>query len=102
MAARQADADCIVSIGGGSAIDSGKGIVLIHTVGADYRSYSPELRRGSPLPELAHGSYRHSDDDGLGERGCADLRAARSRRWPRKCIFRDTRLIPSVAILDPR
>src|SRR5882757_3401948 len=40
QAASTADADCVVSVGGGSAIDSGKGIALIDTVGLDYRPFA--------------------------------------------------------------
>jgi alcohol dehydrogenase class IV len=100
QAARQADADCIVSIGGGSAIDSGKGIVLIDTVGADYRSYSlaPE-RKLLPEPRMDHIAIPTTTGSGS---EVAPTCGLRDPLLAKKVIFRDTRLIPSVAILDPQ
>ena len=95
--------DVLVSIGGGSAIDSGKGISLIHTVGADYPSYAlnasaPE-RRAFPELDLAHIAIPTTTGSGSEVAPTCGLRdpAAGHKR-----IFRDDRLIPSIAILDPK
>ncbi len=100
QAARSANADCIVSLGGGSAIDSGKGIALIDTVGLDYRSFalSPSGKRISKL-RMAHIAIPTTTGSGSEVAPTCGLRDPQSAR---KVVFRDTRLIPSVAILDPQ
>jgi alcohol dehydrogenase class IV len=99
-AAGSADADCIVSLGGGSAIDSGKGIALIDTVGLDYRSFalSPNGKR-IPQLRMAHIAIPTTTGSGSEVAPTCGLRDPQSAR---KVVFRDTRLIPSVAILDPQ
>ena len=103
-AARAAGADVVVSLGGGSAIDSGKGVSLIHTVGADYRSYA--LKPGSaaaerkPVPELKLAHIAIPTTTGSGSE-VAPTCGLRDPAVGHKVIFRDDRLIPSIAVLDP-
>lgn len=105
--ARELRVDLLVSIGGGSAIDSGKGICLIHRVGENYRSYALGSRSPSgadraptmPQPYLAHIAIPTTTGSGSEITPTCGLRdPARGQ----KTIFRNECLIPDVAILDPQ
>ena len=100
QAARSVGADCIVSLGGGSAINSGKGIALIDTVGLDYRSFalSPNGKR-IPKLRMAHIAIPTTTGSGSEVAPTCGLRDPQSAR---KVVFRNSCLIPSVAILDPQ
>ena len=93
LAAREADADCIVSLGGGSAIDSGKGIALIDTVGSDYRSYAL-APNGKTMPELRMAHVALPTTTGSGSE-IAPTCGLRDPQAGTEVVFRDTRLIPS-------
>lgn len=97
QAARAAGADCVVSLGGGSAIDSGKGISLIDTVGADYRAYAINGKKAPPL-RMAHIAIPTTTGSGS---ELAPTVGLRDPQIGKKVVFRDARLIPSVAVLDP-
>ncbi len=104
-AARQAGADCIVSVGGGSAIDSGKGVSLIDTLGSDWRDCSlngeaaqRDARRPIPALRLAHIAIPTTTGSGS---EVAPTCGLRDPALGRKLIFRDSRLIPGIALLDP-
>lgn len=101
--ARKLGADLIVSIGGGSAIDSGKGISLIHRIGQNYLGYG--LQSGSraapavPAMDLAHIAIPTTTGSG------SEVTPTCGFRDPavgHKRIFRHAHLIPDVAILDPQ
>ena len=97
--ARGINADCIVSVGGGSAIDSGKGIALIDTVGPDYRSYSlAAAKRQVPELRMAHIAIPTTTGSGSEVVPTCGLRDAEAAK---KVIFRSTSLIPAIALLDP-
>jgi alcohol dehydrogenase class IV len=104
--ARQTQADLVVSLGGGSAIDSGKGICLIHHVGQDYLSYAlkPEAKAGTdPAQLLSRLSLAHIAIPTTAGSG-SEISPTCGLRDPaigHKRIFRNERLIPDVAILDP-
>jgi alcohol dehydrogenase class IV len=100
--ARSVDADAVISIGGGSAIDSGKGICLIHGVGQDYAAYA--MKPGQPakaLPELALAHIAVPTTTGSGSE-VAPTCGLRDPALGHKRIFRDRRLIPAIALLDPQ
>jgi alcohol dehydrogenase class IV len=103
-AARSLRADVVISIGGGSAIDSGKGISLIHTVGPEYLSYAlqpgstPGKARAMPELELAHIAIPTTTGSGS---EVAPTCGLRDPSVGHKRIFWNERLIPSIAILDP-
>jgi alcohol dehydrogenase class IV len=104
--AHETKADLVISIGGGSAIDSGKGICLIHHVGRDYLAYAlkPGVKAGTdaaPLPpqlKLAHIAVPTTAGSGSEVSPTCGLR---DPALGHKRIFRNERLIPDVAILDP-
>ena len=97
-------ADVLVSVGGGSAIDSGKGTCLIATVGRDYEAYALKpggarsLADNVPPLSLAHIAIPTTAGSGSEVAPTCGLRdpAAGHKR-----IFRNERLIPDIAILDP-
>jgi alcohol dehydrogenase class IV len=104
--ARDVGADLVVSVGGGSAIDSGKGICLIHSVGQDYLSYA--FKSGSKagtnaaqcMPELHLAHIAIPTTTGSGSE-VSPTCGLRDPALGHKRIFRNDRLIPDVAILDP-
>lgn len=103
--ARRLDADTLVSVGGGSAIDSGKGISLIDTAGPSWRDCALNgeaaqrgQRRSVPPRRLFHIAVPTTTGSGSEVAPTCGLRdPARGT----KLIFRDSRLIPDVALLDP-
>jgi alcohol dehydrogenase class IV len=97
--AREAAADLVVSVGGGSAIDSGKGICLIHRVGKEYASYALP-GSAAPMPELKLAHIAIPTTTGSGSEVTPTC-GLRDPAMGHKRIFRDERLIPDVAILDP-
>ena len=102
--ARSLNADILISIGGGSAIDSGKGISFIPAIGRDYPAYAlvpgaaPSERRPMPDLSLAHIAIPTTTGSGSEVAPTCGLRdpAAGHKR-----LFRDDKLIPSIAVLDP-
>lgn len=104
-AARQDNADCVVSIGGGSAIDSGKALALIDAAGADWRDCSLNgeaaqsgARKPVPAPRLAHIAVPTTTGSGS---EVAPTFGLRDPALGRKLIFRDSGMIPTIALLDP-
>jgi alcohol dehydrogenase class IV len=101
--ARTLEADVVVSLGGGSAIDSAKGACLLERVGLDYGQYAlePGRPRGAqsmPPLRLAHIAIPTTTGSGSEVTPtCGLLDPALGH----KRIFRSERLIPDLAILDP-
>ena len=102
---RRLDADTIVSIGGGSAIDSAKGIGLIDAAGAAWKecalnSEAARLgrRRAVPRRRLAHIAVPTTTGSGS---EVAPTCGLRDPQRGTKLIFRDSHLIPDIALLDP-
>src|SRR2546426_860400 len=104
VAARER-ADALVSVGGGSAIDTAKCIALMLAGGGDWQPYSiryaelrSEQRRSLPpdtIPHVAVPTTAGSASEVMPGAGCLD---AANRR---KLIFSDRALTPKAAILDP-
>ena len=103
-AARAAGADTIVSVGGGSAIDAGKGVVLFSATGGDFAPYAIDwASKGMARKAMARASIRHvavpttagSASDVLPTAGIRDP------ELPRKMLFWDEALVCDATILDP-
>ncbi len=103
--ARTLDADVIVSVGGGSAIDAGKGVVLFSATGGDFAPYAIDYAaKGMARQPLGAPSIRHiavpttagSASDVMPTAGIRDP------KLPRKMLFWDQRLVPDATILDPQ
>jgi alcohol dehydrogenase class IV len=90
-------ADCIVSVGGGSAIDTAKGIAILLKEGGklqDYAGFQMLTRPQTPhvvIPTTA----------GTGSE-VTYVAVIKDHEKGRKLIFGDYHIIPNVAILDPK
>jgi alcohol dehydrogenase class IV len=104
MATRER-ADVLISVGGGSAIDTAKCIALMLASGGDWQPYSirydalgTEERRSLPpdtIPHIAVPTTTGSASEVMPGVGCLDL------VHRRKLIFFDRHLTPKAAVLDP-
>lgn len=101
---RQHDADTIISVGGGSAIDAGKGVALYLATGGEFAPYAIDwASKGMDRKPLAHMPIRHlcvpttagSASDVMPTAGIRDP------QLPRKMLFWDERLVPDATVLDP-
>lgn len=97
-------ADTVVSVGGGSAIDCGKGIALLFATGGVFEPYVIDYgRKGMqrapmPAPGLAHiavPTTAGSASDVMPTAGIRDTKAGR------KMLFWDERMVPDATVLDP-
>lgn len=102
---REHDADTIVSVGGGSAIDAGKGVALYLATGGDFAPYAIDwATKGMDRKPIAQVPIRHicvpttagSASDVLPTAGIRDP------KLPKKMLFWDERLVPDATILDPQ
>jgi len=90
-------ADCLVSVGGGSAIDTAKGIAIILKEGGelqDYVGFQVLTRPQTPhivIPTTA----------GTGSE-VTYLAVIKDHQEGRKLLFGDYNILPNVAILDPK
>jgi alcohol dehydrogenase class IV len=93
---RQAGVDAIVSIGGGSVIDTAKAIAIcIGAGGKAVDHVGVQMMRGTPLPHVV---LPTTAGTGSEVTNCAVIRHAELNR---KVYFLDDRLTPASAILDP-
>lgn len=98
-------ADAIVSVGGGSAIDLAKGVVIRSAVGDDLKPYQIEFgdtgsmeRRRLPAAEIAHIAVPTTAGSGSDVLPTA---AIRDLERGRKLLFWDDRLVPDAVVMDP-
>ena len=98
-------ADCVVSVGGGSAIDAGKGVVLLAATGGQFAPYMIDygakgsMERApippSPIRHIAVPTTAGSASDVMPTAGIRDPGAGR------KMLFWDERIVPEASVLDP-
>jgi alcohol dehydrogenase class IV len=94
--ARHAGADCLVSLGGGSAIDTAKGMAVVLTEGGsliDHQGFQNLTRRQTP-----HVAVPTTHGTGSEVTRYAVIKDHEERH---KLLFGDFHLIPDVAVLDP-
>lgn len=98
------NADAIVSVGGGSAIDAGKGVALLLATGGDFAPYaidwgSKGMARAAlgmvPIRHIAVPTTAGSASDVMPTAGIRDPKQLK------KMLFWDDRLVPDATILDP-
>lgn len=94
---RDLKADCLVSVGGGSAIDTAKGMAILLKEGGrlqDYAGFQVLSRSQTPhivIPTTA----------GTGSE-VTYIAVIKDHEENRKLLFGDYHILPNVAILDPR
>jgi alcohol dehydrogenase len=94
--ARERGADCIVSVGGGSAMDTAKGIAIVLKEGGslrDYEGFQVLRRRATPhvaIPTTA----------GTGSE-VTYVAVIKDHEAHQKLLFGDYNIIPDTALLDP-
>lgn len=104
--ARALGADVLVSVGGGSAIDAGKGTALLHATGTTLEPYAIRYTPGgamerramtvATIPHIAVPTTTGSASEVLPTAGIRDPK----RR--EKMLFWDAALVPRAVILDPQ
>ncbi len=94
--ARECQADAIVSIGGGSSIDTAKGIAIVHTLGGSLRDHQgfQGLTRAT-TPHIAIPTTAGTGSEVTKHAVIRDEDAGQ------KLLFGDFNIYPRVAILDP-
>ncbi len=94
---KEVGADCLVSVGGGSAIDTAKGMAILLKEGGrlqDYAGFQVLARPQTPhivIPTTA----------GTGSE-VTYIAVIKDHEVGRKLLFGDYNILPNVAILDPR
>jgi len=104
-AIRAAGADCVVTVGGGSAIDAGKGIVLLSAADGPLEPYAIDYGKTGSMARqrLARGGIGHvavpttagSASDVMPTAGIKD------KNRPKKLLFWDEKLVPDATVMDP-
>lgn len=99
------DADCAISVGGGSTIDAGKGVVLLAATGGEFAPYvidygaKGSMERApmppSPIFHIAVPTTAGSASDVMPTAGIRDPAAKK------KLLFWDERMVPEATVLDP-
>jgi len=101
---RSLGADAVISVGGGSAIDCGKGIALLFATGGVFEPYVIDFtRKGmqrAPMPatglvHIAVPTTAGSASDVMPTAGIRDAKAGK------KMLFWDERMVPDATVLDP-
>lgn len=94
--ARERGADCIVSVGGGSAIDTAKGIAIVLKEGGSLRDYEgfQVLKR----PQTPHVAIPTTAGTGSEVTYVAVIKDHEAHQ---KLLFGDYNIIPNTALLDP-
>jgi len=95
--ARGLDADCLVSVGGGSVIDTAKGMAILLKEGGGLRDYEGFQRLSRP--QTPHVVVPTTAGTGSEVTYAAVIKDHERRQ---KLLFGDHYIIPDTAILDPR
>ncbi len=98
-------ADTMVSVGGGSAIDCGKGVALLFATRGDLEPYVIDYagkgmsRAAMPPPGIAHIAVPTTAGSASEVMPTAGIRAPKAAR---KMLFWDERMVPDATVLDPQ
>jgi alcohol dehydrogenase len=94
--AKELGADAIVSIGGGSSIDTAKGIAIVHAFGGSLRDH--QGFQGFSRPTTPHVAIPTTAGTGSEVTKVAVIKDEEAHQ---KLLFGDFHIYPRVAILDP-
>lgn len=96
-AARKLDADCIVSVGGGSVIDAAKGVCVTLKNGGKVNDHLNMLVLTEPqIPHIVIPTTAGTGSE------VTSASVLTNEKAGRKLFIVDTKIMPDVAILDPR
>ena len=97
-------ADTVVTVGGGSTIDGGKGIALLRATGGELEPYAIDFARTGmdrapmPSPGLSHIAVPTTAGSSSDVMPTAGIRNPAEKR---KLLFWDRNMVPDATILDP-
>ena len=98
------NADTVVSVGGGSAIDGGKGVALLKATGGVFEPYAIDFgvkgmeRAQLPFPGISHLAVPTTAGSASDVMPTAGIRDTEHKT---KLLFWDRHLVPDATILDP-
>jgi alcohol dehydrogenase class IV len=96
-AARELKADCIVSVGGGSVLDTGKAVAVTLKNGGKANDHlNMQVLTEPQTPHIAIPTTAGTGSE------VTNIAVLTSKGAGRKLFIVDTRIMPNVAILDPR
>jgi len=94
---KELGADCLVSVGGGSAIDTGKGIAILMREGGRLQDYAGfQILTGPQTPHIVIPTTAGTGSE------VTYIAVIKDHHEGRKLLFGDYNILPNVAILDPR
>jgi alcohol dehydrogenase class IV len=98
--ARQHGADCVVGLGGGSALDMGKAVAMLLGNGGDPLDYLEIIGRGQPITRPSIPYVAVPTTAGTGAEVTANA-VLGSPEHGRKASLRSTSMLPRIALVDP-
>lgn len=98
---RGADVEVVVGIGGGAALDTAKALAGLLRSGTSLFDHLEEVGRGVPYPGPALPSVAVPTTAGTGSEATRNAVITRRGAAPFKRSFRDERLVPADAVVDP-
>ena len=94
---KELGADCIVSVGGGSAIDTAKGMAILLKEGGKLQDYAGfQLLTGPQTPHIVIPTTAGTGSE------VTYVAVIKDHEEGRKLLFGDYNILPNGAILDPR
>ena len=96
--------DTVVSVGGGSTIDGGKGIALLKATGGEFAAYAIDFagkgmeRAAMPSPGIAHIAVPTTAGSSSDVMPTAGMRDPERKT---KLLFWDDNMVPDATIMDP-
>ncbi len=99
---KDARADGVISVGGGSVIDTAKGALLIERHGGNIRQYfAPPIGEGKPIPGPVAPHIACATTSGTGSE-CTSISVIRVNEFNTKFVIASPYLLPDRAIVDPQ
>jgi len=94
---KELGADCIVSVGGGSAIDTAKGIAILLKEGGKLQDYAGfQILKRPQTPHIVIPTTAGTGSE------VTYITVIKDHEARRKLLFGDYHILPNVAILDPK
>lgn len=94
-------ADGVISVGGGSVIDTAKAALLIERHGGNIREYfAPPVGDGKPVPGPVAPHIACATTSGTGSE-CTSISVIRVNEFNTKFVVASPWLLPDIAIVDP-